>query len=205
MIKAPDWFQGDVSRETLEAFEAFEALVIKWSQRINLISKKDLSQVSERHIWDSAPIFPFVADANSWIDLGSGGGFPGIVVAILAKEIRPDLKITLIESDARKCTFLRTAIRELDLNAEVRTDRIERVTDITADVISARALASLDVLLELAVPLSETHTKFLFPKGQSWEEEIVRARRKWSFDLTAHSSHTNTNARLLELMNVRHK
>ncbi|MEP6064616.1 MAG: RsmG family class I SAM-dependent methyltransferase, partial [Paracoccaceae bacterium] len=88
---------------------------------------------------------------------------------------------------------------------EVRTDRIEHVTDLTADVISARALASLDVLLELAIPLSETHTKFLFPKGQSWEEEIVRARRKWSFDLTAHSSHTNTNARLLELMNVRHK
>ncbi|MEP3638686.1 MAG: 16S rRNA (guanine(527)-N(7))-methyltransferase RsmG [Paracoccaceae bacterium] len=201
----PDWYQQDVSRETSDRLDAFEALVIKWSQRINLISKKDLSQVSERHIWDSASMFPYIVEAKTWVDLGSGGGFPGIVIAIMAKEVQPKLKITLIESDARKCTFLRTAIRELELQAEVRTDRIETVTDITTDVVSARALASLDVLLDLAAPLGHEYTKFLFPKGQSWKDEIDHAGRKWSFDLTAHSSHTNTNARLLELMNVRRK
>ena len=205
MMGVPPWYQQDVSRETLERLQTFEALVVKWSKKINLVSKKDLSQVSERHIWDSASMFPYIAAANSWVDLGSGGGFPGIVVAIMAKETRPQLKMTLVESDVRKCTFLRTAIRELGLNAEVRTDRIESVTDLTGDVISARALASLDVLLDLAVPLGHAHTKFLFPKGQSWEAEIDQAGRKWSFDLTAHSSHTNPNARLLELMNVRHK
>ena len=205
MMGVPDWYQQDVSRETLERLDAFEALVIKWSQRINLISKRDLSQVSERHIWDSASMFPYIADVATWVDLGSGGGFPGIVVAIMAKETQPKLKITLIESDARKCTFLRTAIRELELRADVRTNRIETVTDIAADVISARALASLDVLLDLAAPLGREHTKFLFPKGQSWKDEIDHAGRKWSFDLTAHSSHTNPNARLLELMNVRRK
>ena len=84
MMGVPDWYQQDVSRETLERLDAFEALVIKWSQRINLISKRDLSQVSERHIWDSASMFPYIADVATWVDLGSGGGFPGIVVAIMA-------------------------------------------------------------------------------------------------------------------------
>ncbi len=204
-MEAPNWKSFNVSRETLDDLEVFSQLVKKWSPKINLVSKGDLNNLADRHIWDSAQVFPYVINASSWIDLGSGGGFPGIVAAILGKHQNPSMKTTLIESDVRKCAFLRTAGRELDLNINVLTKRIEDAADLKGDVISARALAAVDTLLLWALPLAHKDTKFIFLKGQNWSAEIDEAKHKWSFDLVAHSSHTNPNARLLELMNVRHK
>ncbi|MBT3710487.1 MAG: 16S rRNA (guanine(527)-N(7))-methyltransferase RsmG, partial [Gammaproteobacteria bacterium] len=143
----------NVSRETIEALEHFAALIEKWTVKINLISKASLADLWDRHILDSAQLLKICPrNIQNWLDLGSGGGLPGVVVAILAKELIPKLTMTLVESDKRKSVFLRTAIRELELNAKVLNARIEKTAPLQADVISARALAELDVLLALAEP-----------------------------------------------------
>ena len=117
----------DVSRETYDNLRAFEELVRKWTVKINLISPTTIGQIWDRHIVDSVQVWAQAPEnATSWVDIGSGGGFPGIVLAILAKELRPEMAFTLIESDQRKCAFLRTAARELGLNVKVLSEQIGR-------------------------------------------------------------------------------
>ncbi|MFC6758343.1 16S rRNA (guanine(527)-N(7))-methyltransferase RsmG [Sulfitobacter porphyrae] len=113
----------NVSRETTVLLTQFSELVERWTVRINLISKASVDGIWERHVADSAQLFELAPEFEHWVDLGSGGGFPGIVIAIIAKEARPEARITLVESDLRKATFLRTAIRELGLNAKVIAER----------------------------------------------------------------------------------
>ena len=172
-----------VSRETLERLDAFAALVSKWSARINLISRKTLPEIWSRHILDSAQIFDLKPEhAAHWLDIGSGGGFPGIVIAILAAETNPNLKISLIESDLRKCVFLRTAVRELGLAATVLNTRAEDGPALSADVISARALAPLDTLLALSHRHLAPGGVMLFPKGRENEAELRKALETWRCD-----------------------
>lgn len=195
---------GYVSRETFDLLKAFEALVGKWSPKINLVSKADLTDIWGRHIVDSLQIVPLVPDSpRKWVDLGSGGGFPGIVLAIVAKDFWPDLNMVLIESDQRKATFLRTAVRELGLHASVLTDRIEETTPQVADVLSARALASLDDLLAHADRHLAPGGLAIFPKGRRAEEEIAQARENWTFDLQETPSITDAEARILTIRNIR--
>ena len=120
-----DQIGTSVSRETMERLEYFGELTAKWTVKINLIAKSTIPDIWNRHIIDSAQVFQYAESPQHWVDIGSGGGFPGIVMAILAKEHAPETKFTLIESDARKCTFLRTAARELGLNLYAITQRIE--------------------------------------------------------------------------------
>lgn len=203
MINVPEWCQHDVSRETLDDLIAFDTLVQTWSPKINLVSRGDLSDLWGRHIWDSVQLWQNrPSSATLWFDLGSGGGFPGLVLAMLAKHNCPNLKIHLIESDQRKCAFLRTVVRTLDLNAKINAARTDQVTLRDADVISARALAGLPELLEMACPLAKTSTTFLFPKGVRWKSEVQMALEKWRFEYNAHQSHTDKDACLLELRNV---
>ena len=116
----------NVSRETMDRLESFAALAKKWNPSINLVARSTLADLWDRHIVDSAQVYRFAPqNAVHWVDIGSGGGFPGIVVAAMAKELSPNTKFTLIESDQRKSTFLRTAARELDLKLTVLADRIE--------------------------------------------------------------------------------
>ena len=136
----------DVSRETFEKLKAFAELVRKWNPKINLVSKDSLNDLWSRHILDSVQIFELVPGPGKWVDLGSGGGFPGIVISILNQEER-NFDVVMVESDQRKSAFLRTAIRELDLAAKVKTERIEELECLEADVLSARALADLTKLL----------------------------------------------------------
>lgn len=190
----------NVSRETLERLRAFEALVLKWTVKINLIAAGTKQDLWERHVVDSAQIYPAApARWANWADIGSGGGFPGIVVAILAKELNPEGKITLIESDMRKATFLRTAIRELQLNAVVIADRIEKAPPQNADVLSARALASLDLLLGFAERHLNHDGVALFQKGRTAQAEIDAAKQKWSFALATHPSITDADSQLLSI------
>ena len=138
----------NVSRETKANLRKYADLLVKWNQKINLISASTVADLWSRHIVDSAQIYNLCPDAQGiWADFGSGGGFPGLVVAIIAKELNPDLKVVLVESDQRKATFLRTIIRETVLSATVKTERIETLMPIGADVVSARALAELSELL----------------------------------------------------------
>ena len=131
----------DVSRETVQTLLDFEMLVRKWTTAINLVSKSTVSEIWQRHISDSAQIFQYLpAGAKNWLDLGSGGGFPGIVVSILARELAPGLRVTLVESDRRKATFLRQAAQQFGLDVVVLDKRIESIPPQAADVLSARAL-----------------------------------------------------------------
>lgn len=192
----------DVSRETFEKLEAFEALVKKWTVRINLISANSVDDIWDRHIRDSAQIFALAPQFRHWADLGSGGGFPGIVVAVLAQQSPGESKVTLIESDQRKAVFLRTAIRELGLNAKVITDRIETAAPQSCDSLSARALADVNTLLFYAERhLAPTGTALLM-KGASWEKECEEARANWSFSCEPFESHTNPNAAILKIKDI---
>lgn len=142
--------QLDVSRETSEKLSHFVALVEKWNKAVNLIGRSTVDSIWTRHVLDSAQLRTHLASQpRLWLDLGSGSGFPGIVVAIMAAYESPESRFVLVESDQRKATFLRTACRELKLSASVLAARIESLPPQKADVISARALAALPDLCAL--------------------------------------------------------
>ncbi len=193
-----------VSRETMDRLKALESLLLKWNPAINLVSKASLSQSWDRHILDSAQIFHLAPHVATWADLGSGGGFPGIVVACLAKELNPDLTVTLVESDQRKATFLRQAIRELSLKADVRAERIESTAPLAAAALSARALAPLTDLLGFSQRHLHPDGIALFLKGSSWKDEVAMAQKQWHFNLYAHPSATDPNGAILAVKAIKH-
>lgn len=188
----------DVSRETSARLTTFASLVEHWSSRINLVSRASLPQLWTRHILDSAQLLTHAPqDARTWLDLGSGAGFPALVCAILAAERRPSLRFTLVESDRRKCIFLRTVARETGLHPSIHAARIEALPPRTADVVSARALAPLAALFRLAAPHATEETVLLCPKGARHQQEITAARALWRFTVDVRPSITDASARLL--------
>jgi 16S rRNA (guanine527-N7)-methyltransferase len=190
----------DVSRETLDRLRAFEDLVRKWTKKINLIAKNDVEHIWDRHIVDSAQVWACGPENwDHWVDIGSGGGFPAIILAAIAVEKKSNARFTLIESDQRKATFLRTAIRELGLNAVVLDARIEMAPPQNADVISARALASLDMLLGFAERHLSPRGMAVFQKGKTAEDEIVEAKQNWAFDYNKVPSITNSDACVISI------
>lgn len=193
----------NVSRETLERLEAYMRLVEKWTVKINLISKASIPHIWNRHIRDSAQIYNLAPPCKNWLDLGSGGGFPGIVVAIIAAEKSPDTKVTLVESDQRKCAFLRSALRELSLVGSVISERIETLHPQNADVLSARALADLDGLLSFSDRHLSPAGVGIFPKGENWRKEHSAAQERWSYRCEAITSITNPAAAVLKIEDIR--
>ncbi len=191
--------ENDVSRETFERLRHYAALLEKWTPRINLIARSTVSDLWQRHILDSAQVFNHAPDAQSWVDLGSGGGLPGVVCAILARDNRQATKFTLIESDQRKATFLRTVSRELGLDLTVLAERAESVGDFKADVLSARALAPLPKLLGLAHPFVGEDGCCLFLKGTGHEAELQDALAVWRFEVEKIPSTTNRESMLLKI------
>lgn len=190
----------DVSRETLDRLHQLEALVVKWTPVINLISKGSGGDIWSRHILDSAQLFDISESVSGhWVDLGSGGGFPGLVVAILAAEKRAELRFTLVESDKRKATFLRQAAQILDLKLQVRAERIEVCSPLEADIISARALAPLSILCGFSSKHLVSAGAALFLKGAKHEQEVEDARKIWNFDLTTTPSRTDPAGAILML------
>jgi len=190
----------DVSRETLDRLRAFEALVLKWTRKINLVSRNDAAHLWRRHIVDSAQLWPLrIPGARHWVDLGAGGGFPGVVLAILASETPDPPRFTLIESDMRKAAFLMTAARELDCPITVLTGRIESAPPQQADLVSARALAPLETLLGWAERHLRAGGTCLFPKGRSWQDELSDARRNWRLDHEIIPSITNPDSVVLKI------
>lgn len=193
----------DVSRETFDHLRAYLAVLEQWNPKINLVSKSTIAEAWTRHFEDSAQIFSLApANARTWVDLGSGGGFPGLVIAILAEDLRPDMSVTLVESDVRKATFLRTVRRELGLAVDVRAERIEKLSPADADVLSARALASLPDLLAFA----ERHAPSgicLFPKGVNVSAERQSALETWTFDCEDFPSQTDSASVILRIGNIK--
>lgn len=189
----------NVSRETIDCLRNFEALVLKWTKKINLVSAGDAHQIWERHILDSVQVYSLAPDVGDWVDIGSGGGFPGIVAAIMAKDAAPYRAFTLVDSDQRKCAFLRTAARELALNVKVTAERVENLPPLNASVLSARALDDLTGLLGYAERHLAADGTAIFPKGSRWKSEHEEAMKKWSYDLKIIKSETNPDATILKI------
>ncbi|MEX5578192.1 16S rRNA (guanine(527)-N(7))-methyltransferase RsmG [Pseudophaeobacter sp. A-200-2] len=192
----------NVSRETLDRLKIFEQVLLKWNPKINLVSRNSLDDLWTRHIIDSVQVFRCVSPPNHWVDMGSGGGLPGVIVAIMAAEESPNTKVTLIESDQRKSAFLRTAARECGAKLTVISKRIEQADPQNADVLSARALADLSLLLEFAERHLSPTGIALFPKGANWKKEVDNARQRWRFDFEPITSLTEPDAVVLKIEGV---
>lgn len=192
----------DVSRETEERLTIFVALFQKWAKAINLVAPSTLSEVWNRHIVDSAQIYALRPGARIWADLGSGGGFPGIVTGILLAGIG-DGWVHLVESNNKKAAFLRTAILETGARASVHAIRIEQAPSVIerCDAISARALADLDLLFEFGLPWAERNPDltFFLHKGRDYQREVDKALGRWRFDLVKHASVVEPDSVVLEI------
>ena len=188
----------DVSRETLARLEAYAGLLVSWSARINLVGANTLDDLWRRHLLDSAQLLAHVpAATRSLIDLGSGAGFPGLVLAILGV---PDVE--LVEADARKCAFLREAARVAAAPVRIRNTRIEASPPRVVDVVTARGCAPLDRLLVLAQAFIGPDTVCLFPKGERAREELTAAEQAWTMDATCHDSLSDPRGVILCLKRV---
>ena len=194
----------DVSRETIHRLERYQALLLKWNPRINLVAPDTLKDAWDRHLMDSAQVFDIADPGPHWVDLGSGGGFPGMVCAVLAMERSPGTSFTLIESDGRKCAFLRTVARDLELHVEVLTERVEAATAQKASNLSARALAPLPQLLSYAERHLAENGVALFQKGRNYQSEVQIARQTWHFECEAVNSKTEEGAAILKISDIAH-
>jgi len=193
----------NVSRETLEKLELLERELRRWQAIKNLVGPATLDRIWERHIVDSLQLLNLAPEARTWVDLGSGAGFPGVVLAIAGQE--RGLTVHLVESNSRKCAFLRQIVRLTGASAVVHEARLEAVIPGfvgKADVVSARALASLTQLLEWTEPMLKTGTTGLFPKGRDAESELTEARKRWTFKADILPSRTDSEARILRITSI---
>ena len=194
----------NVSRETFLRLKEYEKLLFKWNAKINLVSRSTLDNFWNRHVLDSAQFLSSVGEkAGKWVDLGSGGGLPGLVVAILSDEIEPVNKLFLVEADARKAVFLKTVCRELGLKVEVYNNRIEELPPISANIVSARALAPLKTLCLYAKNHLEKDGVAVFAKGETWKAELVEAQKKWIFSYEAVKSTLHEGSVVLVLRGIK--
>ena len=194
-----------VSRETLERLEVYAALLKKWQRTINLVSPSTLPQIWGRHFLDSAQVFDVVPEAAvKWLDLGSGGGFPGLVCAALAHEKRPAIRVTLVEADLRKAAFLRETARQMGLTVNVASRRVEDMPVQQADIVTARALAGLPTLCRYAHQHMAKTGVAVFQKGARYADELESARRDWQMDVEVIPSITDADAVLLRIENLSH-
>lgn len=199
----PDWL--NVSRETLVQLEQLVCLVEKWNPVINLVSRRSIPEIWERHLLDSAQLFGLIPrTAKQLLDLGSGGGFPGLVLAVLSRDTLPDLQVTLVEADQRKATFLSEAARQLSLRCKVVAQRIEALAPQDADVLTARALAPLVTLCGHVYRHLSSQGVAVFPKGVHVEAEIAEARLAWSFTENRFASKSDNAATILTITDLRH-
>lgn len=197
----PDWL--NVSRETYGKLEDLLRLVSKWNKSINLVSSGSLTDGWRRHVLDSAQmILPCDIGTGQWVDIGSGAGFPGLVVAIIAQEIKPGIGVTLVESDRRKATFLSEAARQLGLSVNVVCDRIESLPGLQASVLSARAFAPLNKLLGDARRHLAPDGFCLFMKGQNHQSEIADTRAAWTYSLEVVPSLTERESVILKVREI---
>ena len=189
---------SNVSRETLDRLEIYESLLIRWQTVKNLVGPSTLPNLWTRHFADSAQLASLAGESLVWVDLGSGAGFPGLVMAILLAD-NPGAIVHLIESDSRKCAFLREVIRATGAPAKIHNARIETVlTDLNGiQIVTARALTALPGLLELSSPLLEKGAQGLFLKGQDVASELTDASIFSSVDLEFLSSNTDAGARIV--------
>jgi 16S rRNA (guanine527-N7)-methyltransferase len=196
-----------VSRETLARLDRFVATLLTWQQRINLIAPASIRAIWTRHVADSFQLLCLAPDAKIWLDLGSGGGFPGLVLACALGET-PGARVHLVESNGKKAAFLREAIRVIGAPAIVYQARIEQMgtkLDESVEVVTARALAPLAELLALAEPWLKKGAQALFPKGQDVGAELTEASKYWNIEAVLVPSQTDPQARILSVARVKRR
>jgi 16S rRNA (guanine527-N7)-methyltransferase len=185
-----------VSRETAEWLDRFVDHLLKWQPVVQLVAPSTLSKIWTRHIADSLQLLPDIESAKEVVDVGSGGGFPGVVLAIAA----PDKKFHLIESDTRKASFLREALRITNTVAEVYAERVESAAKRIATeihMVTARAFAPLPALLDLTEPFFQSGAKAVFLKSQDVDDELTTAAKSWNVNFRLRTSQTDPRGRIL--------
>ena len=195
-----------VSREMVDRLKIYESQLKKWQRAVNLVAPKTLPELWHRHFADSLQIAQLVPpSAKTLVDMGSGGGFPGLVLAAYFADLAGPA-ITLVESDQRKCAFLREAARAMEISVEILSTRIENDANLAAlsgvDVVTARALARLPKLFALVSPFISAQTVCIFMKGRDVATEIAEARLSWSFESTEHASMTDAQAKIIVVRDI---
>jgi 16S rRNA (guanine527-N7)-methyltransferase len=193
----------NVSRETLVRLDRYAELLAEWQERMNLVGPSTLPNIWDRHFRDSAQLLPIAGTGKRWLDIGAGGGFPGLVLAILD----PASNINLVESITKKCNFLDTVARETDTAGHVRISnvRIEALAVSKYDVITARAAAGLETLFEWGLRFAGPQTRWLLPKGARVEEELASAAKRFHFDHQLIPSRTDSAARSVVATKVKRR
>ena len=193
-----------VSRETLDRLDRFVETLLAWQQRINLIAPLTEPKLWTRHIADSLQLLALAPQAKTWVDLGSGGGFPGLVIACALAD-KPGARVHLVESSTKKAAFLREAARATGAPAQIHAVRIEDFVEnlaMAVDVVTARALAPLARLLAATYPLLKTGTLGLFPKGQDVDAELTEAAKCWSIQSSLAPSLTDPKAKIIRVTGI---
>lgn len=194
------WMAERVSRETMQRLIVLDDLLARYQKTINLVAPSTLATSWTRHFKDSAQLLDHAPRPMShWLDLGSGAGFPGLVIAAIARETHPDLRVTLVESDLRKCGFLREAARQMGVTVGILSRRIEDIPPQGADVVSARALASLSALVALAKRNVTAGGVLLFPKGAGYMAELEALAPEWQAMTDVLPSLTDPEAAILRI------
>jgi 16S rRNA (guanine527-N7)-methyltransferase len=195
---------GPVSRETFDRLVAFEQMFQKWNRSINLVAQSTSGDVWQRHILDSAQIWRIENQAQHWVDIGSGGGFPGLILAFLLAE-HEGASIDLVESNRKKASFLQSVVGQFNLPARVIARRIDDSYALVSapQIVTARALAPLPTLLDLAAPWLTSGARGLYHKGRDYRAEVQESIHRWAFDLVEHPSMTDAEGVILELSDLR--
>lgn len=191
----------NVSRETLDKFICYSELLVKWQKSINLVSNSSLSDMWRRHFYDSAQLMDHIERQEkplTILDLGSGAGFPGLVLSILGAG-----KVHLVEGVGKKCSFMKQIIQKTAIGAIVHNERIENMDAFAVDLITTRACADLEKLLDLTAKFIGPNTECLFLKGEKAQQEIKRAAEKWHFKVKKYTSKSEESGMILKLSDIR--
>ena len=191
----------NVSRETLDKLICYSELLVKWQKSINLVSNSTLSDMWRRHFYDSAQLIDYIKEQEKplkILDLGSGAGFPGVVLSIMGAG-----QVHLVEGVGKKCSFIKQIIQKTAIDAIVHNERIENMDVFAVDLITSRACADLEKLLDLTAKYIGPDTECLFLKGEKAEEEIKRASDKWDFRIKKYTSKSEESGMILKLSNIR--
>jgi 16S rRNA (guanine527-N7)-methyltransferase len=202
-VRAAFAAEYDVSRETLARLDRYAEVLTEWQQRMNLVGPSTLPHIWDRHFRDSAQLLPIAGTGKSWLDIGAGGGFPGIVLAILD----PEASITLVESITKKCRFLDTAAHATDTagNTRIANVRIEALAGGKFDIITARAAASLETLFDWGLRFAGSGTRWILPKGARVQEELASAAQRFHFEYELIPSRTDSDARIVVAKGVKRR
>jgi 16S rRNA (guanine527-N7)-methyltransferase len=209
-VDGPESFAAafNVPHETILKLTRYAELLTHWQKSMNLVAPSTVPKVWSRHFADSAQLRGLAPDARLWLDLGSGAGFPGLVIAILQESV-PDFRMNLVESSSKKCAFLAEVARVAEAPVDIHAMRIEQLAEkaqsLRPDVVCARALAPLPRLLKLAEPFVGEGTRALFLKGRETEAEIEAARSGWDFTVRLHPSLTASDAFIVDVTELRRR